>query len=371
MDRPVYEIELWSKTGKRIADITKLCRNISWSEERNEAEELRFSMDLDAFEDYMINKVGADPVSNFREGQTEIKLVRRVGKVRTYMFGTQLFDAPIVLEEDDSATIEVVANGYLNFLKDRYPDPLVKYANVESVEIFYDLIRKAQSVQNGDYGLIIPTDGYYVTGVRRDRQYEWFTSSTKLNMQRLTSLEAGNFDFRILADKTVMTYPMVGSPRTDFRLVFDRKNMKSSIKRGRLNRSANGLFNQVVGLGTGLGADVMTSFQNHADSQVEFGLRQLPVQFNEVSVRATLDENSRARLERVKHLLRLPQITLTGHDLPANGVDCGDVVPIQMTGRRLIEDMSGFHRVERIETQLDDNGFESAVTLYFEKTEVM
>lgn len=77
MDRPVYEIELWSKAGKRIADITKLCRNISWSEERNEAEELRFSMDLDAFEDYMIEKVGADPVSNFREGQTEIKLVRR------------------------------------------------------------------------------------------------------------------------------------------------------------------------------------------------------------------------------------------------------------------------------------------------------
>ena len=29
------------------------------------------------------------------------------------------------------------------------------------------------------------------------------------------------------------------------------------------------------------------------------------------------------------------------------------------------------HRVERIETQLDENLFESAVTLYFEKMEVM
>lgn len=371
MNRPVYEIELWSKSGQRIADITKLCRNVSWSEERNEAEELRFNLDLDAFEDYMLNKVGADPVSNFREGQTEIKLVRKVGKVRTYKFGVQLFDAPIALEEDDSATIETVSTGYLNFLKDRYPNPAFKYVQIESVEIFFDLIRKAQAVPNGDYGLIVPTSGYYVTGVKRDREYEYYTSSVKLNGQRLTSLESGNFDFRILHDKTVMTYPSVGSPRTDFRLVFDRKNFRSSIKRARLNRSANGLYNQVIGLGSGLGADMMTSVKNHTESQLEFGLRQLPVQFNEVSKQTTLDENTAARLERVRYLLRLPQITLTGNDLPSTPIEVGDLIPVEMTGRRLIEDMSGFHRVERIETQLDDNGFESAVTLYFEKMEVM
>lgn len=373
MSRPIYEIELWSKYGQRIADITKLCRNISWSEERNEAEELRFNMDLDAFEDYMINKVGADPVSNFREGQTEIKLIRKVGKVRTYMFGTQLFDAPISLDEDDSATISVVATGYLNLLKDRYPDPAFKYTQVEAVEIFYDLIRKAQAVPNGDYGLIIPTGGYYVTGAKRDREYGYYSSSTKLNMQRLTNLESGNFDFRILHDKTVMTYPSVGSPRSDFRLVFDRTNYRSSIKRARLNRSANGLFNQVIGLGSGFGADtgLNASFANDIESQQEFGLRQLPVQFNEVSNLDTLDENTQARLQRVKHLLRLPQFTLTGNDLPATPIDVGDLIPVQMTGRRLIEDMSGDHRVERTETQLDENGFVSAMTLYFEKMEVM
>lgn len=367
MSAPVYEIELWSKAGKRIADITKLCKNISWSEERNEAEEIRFNLDLDAFEDYLLNKAGADPVSNFREGQTEIKL-KRDGQ---YRFGAQLFDAPISLNEDDSVTIEVVATGYLNFLKDRYPDPAIKYTGIESVEIFYDLIRQAQNVQNGHYGLIIPTGGYYLTGKPRDREYEYYTSSTKLNLQRLTSLEDGNFDFRILHDKTVMTYQSVGSPRTDFRLVFDRQNYKSSISRARLNRSANGLYNQVIGLGSGLGADMMTSTQNHLDSQVEFGLRQLPVQFNEVSRQDTLDENTRARLERVRNLLRLPQVTLSGNDMPKNGIEVGDIIPIEMTGRRLLEDMSGFHRVERIETSLDDNGFEKSVTLYFEKMETL
>lgn len=359
---PVYEIELWSRHGQRIADITRFCSNISWSEERNEAEDLRFTLDLDAFEEFM-ERAGIDVVSNFREGQTEIKLRRN----KQYLFGTQLFDAPISLNPDGSANIEVVATGYLNFLKDRYPDPTIRYTQVESVEIFYDLIRKAQSVPNGDYGLIIPAGGYYVTGVKRDREYELYTSSIKLNMQRLTNHEAGNFDFKVLHDKTVMTYPQVGSPRTDFRLVFDRKNFVSSIASARLNRSANGLYNQVVGIGSGFGADMLLSVQNDADSQVEFGLRQLPSQFNEVSIQATLDENARARLDRVKKLLRLPQITLSGNDLPENDVQVGDWIQLTMTGRKLIEDMTGVHRVERKEVRLDANGFEEAVTFFFEK----
>jgi len=364
---PVYAIELWTRTGQRIADITKLCQNISWSEERNEAEELRFSLDLDTFEDYLINKAGTDPVSNFREGQTEVK-VRRDGQ---YLFGTQLFDAPISLNTDGSATIDVVCTGYLNFLAFRYPDPAIVYKQVESVEIFYDLVRKAQSVLYGDYGLKIPTSGYYVTGVLRDRSYELYTSSTKLNMQRLTSLESGNFDFKVLADKTVMTYPQVGSPRTDFRLVFDRKNFRSSITSARLNRSASGLYNQIIGIGSGFGADMLISIQNDLESQAEFWLRQYPAQFNEVSIQATLEENAKARLEKVKKLLRLPQITLSGNDMPPSGINVGDWIPIQMTGRSLIEDMTGVYRVERKETQLDENLFEKAVTLYFEKMEVM
>lgn len=362
---PVYEIELWTRHGKRIADITRFCKNITFSEERNEAEDLRFSLDLDAFEDYMIDEVGADPVSNFVEGQTEIKVRRN----KQYLFGTQLFDAPIALNEDGSISLEVVATGYLNFLKDRYPVPGTTYTNIETVEIFYDHVRQAQAVDYGNYGLIIPLSGYYVTGVERDRTYEYFTSSTKLNMQRLTNLETGNFDFRILADKTVMTYSQLGSPRSDFRLEFDRTNFRSSIKSARLNRSASGLYNQLIGIGSGFGADMMLSIQNDIPSQIDYGLRQMAVQFNEVSEQSTLDENARARLERVKHLLRLPQITLSGNDLPENPIEVGDWININMVGRRLIESMTGTYRVERKETTLDEQGFESAVTFYFEKME--
>ncbi|NQD39962.1 hypothetical protein [Glutamicibacter halophytocola] len=276
-----YQVELWSKAGTRIGDITHLVRNLYWSEERNEAESLQFSLDLDAFEDYMINEMGSDPVSNFREGQTEIK-VRENGE---YLFGTQLYYAPINLNNDGSATISVTATGYFNFFNARYPDPAVKYTNTEAVEIFFDLVRKAQAVPYGDYGIKIPTSGYYITGKKRDKSFEQYTSSTKLNMQRLTNLVDGNFDFKILADKTLMTYPQIGSPRTDFKLQFDRKNFRSSFDSAVLNRGANNLYNSIIGLGSGFGVDQLMTRQGDIPSQNEYGLRELPVHVDIVHAR--------------------------------------------------------------------------------------
>ncbi|MDR6794890.1 hypothetical protein J2X12_004327 [Pseudarthrobacter oxydans] len=360
-----YAVELWSADGVRICEITHLVRNLYYTEERNEAEVLQFGMDLDAFENYLKNNVKADVLSNFREGQTEIKL-KENGE---YLFGTQLYYAPIDLNQDGSATINVTAQGYLNFFKDRYPDPTVSYVDSESVGIFYDLVRNAQEVPNGDYGIILPDVGdYYETGVLRDRTYELYTSSVKLNMQRLTNLENGNFDFKFWADKTLMTYPQIGSPRTDFLIDFNRTTKRSTFDRATLNRGANNLFNQVIGVGSGFGADQLISIKNDTASQVEFGLRQTAVQFNEVKVQATLDENTQARLDKVKTLLRMPQITLSGADLPATRIEIGDILPCRFTGRKLIEDMTGLYRVERKEVKVDENHFIKEMTLFFEKT---
>ncbi|MFM9793296.1 hypothetical protein [Streptomyces turgidiscabies] len=364
-----YGVELWTRDGVRICEITPYVQNLYWVEERNEAEVLQFSMDLDVFERYMINSVGADPVSNFREGQTEIKIKEKRGNGPwVYLFGTQLFYAPINLNNDGSATIGVNAEGYLNFFKDRYPDPAVKYTGVESVQISRNLITQAQSVANGNYGIILPGSGYYTTTKNRDRSFEQYTSSTKLNIQRLTALVDGTFDFKFLADKTYMTYPAIGSPRTDFRISFDRANFRSTVDSAVLNRGANNLFNLIHGIGSGFGADQLITHQSDLASQVEFKVRELPVQFNEVKDSTTLIENAQARLERVKKLLRMPQYTMSGADLPDNRLEIGDIVPVVMTGRRLLEDLTGLYRVERMEVHVDDNHFLQAVTPYFEKT---
>lgn len=365
MDLPApdhIEVELWTRSGVPIADITHLVRNYFAVEERNEAEQLQFSMDLDAFEDYMLLKVGADPVSNFREGQTEIK-VKENGE---YVFGCQVQWAPINLNEDGSATISVTATGYLNFFNARYPNPAIKYNNIEAVSIARDLISKAQAVTNGNYGITLPSSGYYVTGKQRTREYAAYTASTKLCIQRLTNLEDGNFDFRILANKQFMTYRAIGSPRSDFKITYDRKRNRSTFDSSVLNRGANQLFNSIIGLGSGNGGETMTSIQTDALSALEFGLREDVSLFNSVSNQTTLDENTKARLKRVKDLVRMPQTTLSGADLPKVPISIGDIIPFEYTGRKLLEDMSGNHRIERIETRLDENNFKSAVTIYHE-----
>lgn len=364
-----YWVELWSRDGDKIADITPYVRNLYFAEERNEAEELQFSMDLDVFEAFMA-KAGADPVSNFREGQTEIKVREQIGsQAPRYRFGTQLYYAPIDLNNDGSITVSVRGTGYLNFFNARYPDPSIAYTNTEAVEIFYGLVKQAQAVPNGNYGVIVPTGGYYTTGKLRTRTYELYTSTTKLNMQRLTELVDGRFDFKFLPDKTLMTYSAVGSPRTDFSIDFDRTNFRSKLVSARLNRGANNLYNQIIALGSGFGTgDTIYEIVNDIASQVEFRLRQSPVQFNEVKERDTLILNAQTRLEKVKKLLRMPQITLNGADMPVVPLEVGDIFPLIMRGRRLLEDLTGYYRVERMETHVDENHFQQAVTLYFEKT---
>lgn len=358
-----YTVELWTKTGTAIADITPYVQDMYWTEERNEAETLQFSLDLDAFEAFM-ERAGVDVVSNFREGQTEIK-VKENGD---YLFGTQLYYAPINLNNDNSATINVQASGYLNFFKDRYPNPTIGFTNKEAVELWYLLIDQAQAVTNGNYGIITRPSGYYVTDKMRDASYEQYTSSTKLNLQRLTNMVDGNFDFKILADKRAMTYASIGSPRTDFSINFDRRNFRSTLDSAILNRGANNLYNLVHGIGSGFGADQLITHKTDAASGLEFGLREIPVQFNEVSLQNTLDENTQARLDKVKSLLRMPQLTLSGADMPAVRLEIGDIIPLIMTGRRLLEDLTGYYRIERKEVHVDENHFQKAVTLYFEKT---
>lgn len=364
MGQVVREIELWSRDGKRLADITPLCHNVFWHRERNEAEMLQFTLDLDAFEDYLINKAALDPVSNFVEGQTEIK-VKENG---AYLFGTQLYYAPIYINNDaqSSLTIPVQAVGYLNFFQDRYPDPAISYQQIESVDIARGLITQAQAVPYGDYGITLPGT-YYKTGVLRDRSFEPYTSSVKLNIQRLTSLVSGRFDFEFTWDKQFKTYERIGSPRPEVQIVFDRATKRSTIDSARLERGANNLYNQTIGLGSGFGADQLTSIKNDYDSQLAYGLRQEPYQFNDVSVQATLDDSTNTRLQSTKNLLRMPTITMTDADLPTVPLNIGDRVYVDLRGRRLLQDTSGVYQVEVIETKLDDNLF-GTHTYYFEKT---
>src|SRR5215210_163613 len=117
-----YSIELWSGNGVLLADISRYVRNLKFAMQRNEAEDLSFDIDLNAYES-LCASIGTHPLGILGPYQTDVKIKRN----GTYLFGTHVGDAEVELGENDK-TISVKAFGYLNLLLDRYvsPDPFVQ-----------------------------------------------------------------------------------------------------------------------------------------------------------------------------------------------------------------------------------------------------
>lgn len=367
----LYEIELWSAGGSRIADISALCFNRSYSIQRNEAETLTFSLDLFAFETYCLNNLGgADPHTLLAPYVTDVK-VKRAGQ---YLFGAQVVDISFDGAADSSApgsggggaqgsshelTATVTCSGYLNLFKDRYVSKV--YTATEATSIATDLLTTTQAQTNGSVG-VTNAVSQYMTGVSRDRTYQ--RDSVKLKVQELTTLIDGNFDFAFTWDKKFQTYSKIGARRTDLKFIYG--GPLSNVAGFQLSRSGINLFNKVYGLGSGFGTDQLQSTQADTASQLNYYVREQIQQFNSVSIQATLDQNTTAAVSLAKDILELPKITITGKELNANFLSVGDRIPLQVNNHTWLSNISGLYRIEQMDVTIDGNDFESAIQLTFD-----
>lgn len=351
-----YELELWSIQGVKVADISDLAKNRKYTLERNEAEQLEFTLDLDAFEAFCAG-INTPPRNVLAPYQTEVK-VKRDGQ---YLFGTQVVDCPIELAEN-SASINVKCTGYLNLFKDRYVTD--SYDQDDATTIAAGLILATQAQTNGSVGVTIGAT-QYLTGVLRDRNYE--RDNVKSNLQNLTSLIDGQFDFKFTHDKKFETYAQLGAVRSDLELNYGGEG--SNIKTATIERSGANLYNKIIGLGSGFGADQLVSDPNVSSdevSQLAYYLREKIEQFNSVSVQETLDQNTAARLELYKDLLEIPKITITGNEVTGAFISIGDRIPVYIRAHAFVDNVFGLYRVEKMAVTIDDNDFESNIELYFD-----
>lgn len=351
-----YELELWSITGVKIADISHLAKGRKYSMQRNEAETLEFTLDLDVFEAYCA-KIGTHPRNVLAPYQTEVKLKRN----GVYLFGTQVIDAPISLSETESS-ISVKCTGYLNLFKDRYitksyPD------TTETTTIASDMLLTTQAQPNGNMGVTIsPTP--YITGVPHERNY--VRDNIKDRLKGLTNLVESKFDFDFSADKVFRTYAQIGSVRNDVFLTYPY-NIKSIV----VERTGSNIFNKLYGVGSGFGADQVTAtvaegITDDSISQLAYYLREKIVQFNSVVEQTTLDQNTSARLAMLKDVLEIVKVTVTGNEFDLNYVGIGDRIRVAIQDHPFVDNVDGMWRVERMEVAIDDNDFETDIQLYFD-----
>lgn len=275
-----YTFELWSKSGVRLADISKLAKNRRFTMQRNEAEALTFDLDVVAFEDYCRDKLGnAHPGTLIRPYATDVK-VKRQG---TYLFGSQVVKVDFQFAEDTTMAT-ITCTGYLNLLNDRYVT--ASYTALERTTIASNIISLTQSQPYGDVGITIGAQ--YATGKLSDRNYQ--SDNIKLKLQQLAALSDAPYDFSISWNKVYRTYQQIGSRRADISLVYG--GPLSNVKDLSIEQSALRLYNKITGLSSGFGDVTGTSPQLDVPSALNYYLRERIIQYNSVSQQPTLDQNT-------------------------------------------------------------------------------
>ncbi len=366
----LYEFEVWSASGSRIADISSLCFNRRYTMQRNEAETLTFSVNLFAFEAYCKNNLGGiDPHIIIAPDVTDIK-VKRNGQ---YLFGAQVVDVSFDLAQDMSRageggggaqakssdyTVTVTCTGYLNLFKDRYVTKT--YTATEATSIASDLLTTTQAQTNGSMGVSIGTA--YATGILRDRTYQ--RDNVKLKLQELTQLQDGVFDFQFTWDKQFKTYAKIGARRTDIQFTYG--GPLGNVAGFQLDRSAINLFNKFYGIGSGFGTDQLQSTQIDNTSQLNYYVRENIAQFNSVVLQATLDQNTIGAVALAKDILELPKITITGKEIGSTFLSVGDRIPLNVINHTWLSNINGLYRIEIMDVTIDENDFESAISLTFD-----
>jgi len=344
----LYDIEVWSNSGVNLGNLSRLAKSKRYSMSRNDAETFSCTIDLQALE-RMAARIGEHPRNLLLPRQMNLR-IKRAGE---YLFGVQVDASPPDMSSDGEV-IQLEASGYLNLLKDR--TVTATFTATEATSIGTGIISAVQAVPGGNMGITVsPTQ--YVTGIQRDRTYSREEAKDKL--QRLTNLRDGRFDFRFSHDKVFQTYEALGAVRSDLRLVYGRNVAQAGFSQ-LLPR------NRINGLGSGFGADQLTSIQDDTASQAAYYMREKTSLFNSVQTQSVLDQNVAAQLAYYRELRYIPVVTITGHELPAQFLSIGDRIWLNLTARQYTDIILGWYRLERMEVEVDDNDFESSIRLYFD-----
>jgi hypothetical protein len=344
-----YEVELWTRGNKFIADISRLATGRSWTRERNEAETLSFSVDLESLEKLAL-AAGESAYAILEPYAIQFRLKRN----GSYLFGGEIASTNTSLNAN-GGSIDVQCWGYLNMLKYRYITNT--YTGWNQGDIAWDIINQLQSITNGSMGFTRDLTQSYL-GNSRDRTYE--RVNAKDAIQAFTTLSDQSLDVNFTYDKKFQTYQMIGSLRSDLSFVYPQNIISVSVP-----REATTLYNRIYGLGSGFGADQLISIQEDALSESIYGMREDVEIYNSVVDQPTLTENTRNFLARNKSILEIPQMTVRGADIDLNTVIPGDRVPVRISSHSFLNSVDGTYRIERLEVRVDDND-EEEVRVFFD-----
>ncbi|MDQ0672933.1 hypothetical protein QFZ36_000494 [Pseudarthrobacter siccitolerans] len=159
-----------------LADLGGRARGRHVALSRNEAEDIRWTLDRNQFHNYC-RLAGLDPNALLVSNSTEV----RIRRGQTYLCGGKLLKRRKRVTPD-SQEIEAKATGFLNLFKRRFTDAERIFTGAQATTIAATLITESQAQgANWDFGVTI---GTLATVGTHDRTY--LDDEIKDSLQRLT-----------------------------------------------------------------------------------------------------------------------------------------------------------------------------------------
>jgi len=312
-----YRIEVWTRQGEMLADISQECLQRQFTVRRNRAESIALNLDLYAAEQRATkSKLGFDQL--FAEGSNELRIFRGD---RPLMGGTIYYVQPAV--DTGGASLDVRATGFLDLLKDRYVWPDTgsfgrTYTTQDLGAVMWDFINYTQqpianwSLANGDFGLRQGT--IQTSRTLTDTWQPWATSIRDILIAITERINSVDFEFTY-DKKFNVYYPGIGTDKSELLFTYP-----GNIKRLSLPRDATHLANTVISRGSGNGSDQqVVSVRQDAAMQVGLARRESIIDHSSVNVVQTLADYADEEIRLNGASSKIPDITLDGLKNPALG----------------------------------------------------
>lgn len=344
-----YEIEIWNKDGKPLANIRQLCSNLAWSKKLNDSEAVSFTINLERFEE-LLASIGfaGDPYGLLEVGSHDIRIKRN----GAYIVGCNVIKLSYSTS-DPGVNVTVSCAGYLNYYKNRYIS--ASYTDWWQEDILNDVIVKCNAMAGGDYGV---RRGVTVGGQKTKRTRTYLRKEVKSLFQQMADVIDGP-DFDFSPDKKLNIYEAKGVYRPSVRLSYP-----GNIQSFSFDRSIEKVSNYVYAVGSGNGSDALTATAEDALSESRFYRREKVATYNSVVIENTLKDHADAIIHYTNEPIELPSVTVTDGVLDVSEVDVGDTIVLDLSGNLSLDHIDGNYRIQELNVTVDDNDSETVAITF-------
>lgn len=342
-----YKVELWYRGTARIGEIRRMTQNLRWSKKRNGVYTIEFSMETKQFHDWCAS-IGELPVNVLNLLNTDVRI-----KVRdTYVVGGVLIDAPGNMNQSNS-TIQVSCDGFLRLMGRRHITKT--YTGQYTGGIVQDALNITQAQTNGSLGIVFNPLSYM--GNSNTRQDTYFDQNLQEMIVNRSQYVSDPFDFEFAPDRKLTLYQKIGADRPGVEIVYPNTGRGVGALSMQAKYTGDPVANRIIAYGAGFGSEALRYVADDSDAQIQDGVIEKKVTFNDVTEIATLEQYAKAELLLRKAKLKQPVPKVSGDVLKTDELTIGD----RVTGlhkKFSLYEMDALYRIEEFSVNVDENDHE-------------